>query len=160
MASNKIFECGRRAETVEFEMEPRSFQSLEYTERMRLKKERLPLSSTDSRANDPYSFVINLVQTPYEDDPFPPHAVLRPERRAGRGAVSRSLPKWVSRLSGVEASAPGPKRVVEDDEVEYFLPSSFSQSLSDPSYGGSALDGEVGDSGRKDSVRRRKRARS
>jgi hypothetical protein len=164
-AANKIFECRRRPETVTFEMKPQLFQPLEHIERMRLKKQKLPIACTDSRANDPYSFVINLVEAPYDESPFPVIEPPKPEKRPPPPVISKSLPKWVSRLSGLERAPDIVGSAVKTDEppaglarrpVPYYLPAtSYSLALADRSYAPRPFDITMLDAKRKKGIHSR-----
>jgi hypothetical protein len=130
-----------------------------------MKKHKFPVASTDSRTNNPYSFVINLVQTPYDDSPFPPLDPLKPEKRPGIPPISKSLPRWASRLSGLEpratsagssAKASAFPVALRPDRTPYYRPAtSFSLSLADRSYAAPPFDIGMLDAKRKNGLHHR-----
>lgn len=125
MASDRVCRACKKSAALTFELPPQPFQPLVATELN--KRGKMPINSTTIQKNDPHSFFLNIVQSPYKDPVF-----LIPEpQKTGAGKKKNSsikvkkrssysnsrcstsyssnkresTPSWVTRLAGDDPDA-------------------------------------------------------
>lgn len=123
MAAERVCRACRQPYQLTFDLCPKPFQPLVATELN--KRGKMPLNSTVQTKNEPHSFVLNIVNSPYKDPAFlipEPKGVSAKNRKSSTTNIRQrnsyscsrcsssysstkrdSTPHWVSRLAGDES---------------------------------------------------------
>lgn len=96
LASYRVCKSTKRA-TISFDMKPQPFQAFVLNETS--KRGKNPISSTVNASKEPQSYVLNIVNSPYQQPCFK-RATLLPPPRLNRRSPNAQPPGWVLRLSG------------------------------------------------------------
>lgn len=125
LAAERVCRACKQSYPLTFDLPPQPFQPLVATELN--KRGKMPLNSTTLQKNEPHSFILNIINSPYKDPAFiipEPKGIVSGKRKnsainarnrnsysSSRCSTSysstkrESTPSWVSRLAGDDSDA-------------------------------------------------------
>lgn len=126
LAAERVCRACKQSYPLTFDLQPKPFQPLVATE---LKKRgKMPLNSTTLQKNEPHSFILNIINSPYKEPAFlipepqkiangkKKNSTMNMRKRTSYSSYSRcsssystnkreSTPSWVSRLTGDDSDS-------------------------------------------------------